>query len=104
VLDWFKVHRENALRCEACYAAGTAILTNYDDAAPAAELHSYAKFSSLPECDSATATPEQLRTNEREYRSWLTNENSPFYALVRMLGSSIGALARGATQTCEEQT
>ena len=42
VLDWLKVCRENALRCEARYAAGTATITNYHGAAPAAELHSSA--------------------------------------------------------------
>lgn len=40
VLDSFQIRRENALRCDACYAAGTAIITNYDGAAPAAELDS----------------------------------------------------------------
>ena len=41
MLDWLKVRRENAFRCEARYAAGTATITNYDGAGPAAELHSY---------------------------------------------------------------
>jgi hypothetical protein len=38
VLDWPKVHSENALRCDARYAAGTATITKYDGARPAAEL------------------------------------------------------------------
>ena len=38
VLDWFRVHRENALRSDAHYAAETAAITNYDGAGAAAEL------------------------------------------------------------------
>ena len=38
VLDWFRVHRENALRSDAHYAAETAAITNYGGAGPAAEL------------------------------------------------------------------
>ena len=42
VLDSFQIRRENALRCDAHYAAGAATITNYDGAAPAAELDSSA--------------------------------------------------------------
>jgi hypothetical protein len=41
VFDWLKVRRENAFRGEARYAAGTATITNYDGAAPAAELRKF---------------------------------------------------------------
>jgi hypothetical protein len=38
VVDWFIVQGENALRSDARYPAGTAAVSNYDGAAPAAEL------------------------------------------------------------------
>jgi hypothetical protein len=47
VLDWLKVRRENALRDDARYAAGTTTITNYHGALPAAELHSSAKDDRL---------------------------------------------------------
>ena len=40
VLDWSKLHRDNAFRSDGRYAAGTAAITNYDAAVPAAELRS----------------------------------------------------------------
>jgi hypothetical protein len=41
VLDSLRFRRENAFRCETRYAAGTATMTSYDGAAPAAKLHQF---------------------------------------------------------------
>lgn len=32
MVDWFKLHRQNALRYDAYYAAGISAITNYDGA------------------------------------------------------------------------